>query len=59
MSLSPPRALAAAVLAASLLAACGGDTDVSWCIGGDGFSAGYNTAQCPPRPGEKPAESAP
>ena len=64
MSTTPPRAPAAAALLAALLAAgalagCGGGTDVSWCIGGDGFSAGYNTTHCPPKPNEKPAGPAP
>ena len=27
--------------------------------GGDGFSAGYNTSQCPPDPHDKPAEATP
>ncbi len=44
-----PRAWAVALLAA-LLGACGGGTEVSWCVGGDGFSAGYNHPDCRPNP---------
>ena len=53
------RLLAAVIVAASVLAGCGGGTEVSWCLGGDGFSAGYNTSQCPPDPPDKPAEATP
>lgn len=56
MNAARPHALAAALLVTAVLAACGG-TDVSWCIGGDGFAASYNTAQCPPEPDQKPAEA--
>lgn len=60
MSLNPPRlALAALLLVCGVLAGCGGGTEVSWCLGGDGFSAGYNTTHCPPDPQEKPTEAAP
>ena len=40
----------ASLLAALLLAGCGGGSEVSWCMGGggSGVSAGYNTSQCPP-----------
>ena len=53
------RLLAAVLVAARVLAGCGGGTEVSWCLGGDGFSAGYNTSQCPPDPHDKPAEATP
>ncbi|QTD46666.1 hypothetical protein [Ottowia testudinis] len=49
----PPRAL----LAALLLAGCGGGSEVSWCFsdGSGAVSAGYNTTQCPPAPSARQA----
>ena len=42
-----------ALVAALLLAGCGGGTEASWCIGSGsgGVSAGYNTDRCPPSQG--------
>ncbi|MDO5693039.1 MAG: hypothetical protein Q4G70_11275 [Pseudomonadota bacterium] len=59
MSPGPRRLLAALIAAVSVLAACGGDNRLSWCIDGDGYAAGYNTTHCPPEPHEKPAGAAP
>lgn len=45
----PPRALAGALLLAATLAGCGGG-DVSWCVSGGAFAAGYNSSDCPRDP---------
>ncbi len=50
MNLLAPRAWPTLALLAALLGGCGGDTELSWCVGGDGFSAGYNHPDCRPRP---------
>ena len=45
------------LLAALLLAGCGGGSDVSWCFGTGSVSAGYNSTHCPPRPDDKPTDA--
>ena len=42
--------LATLACTALVLAACGGGTEASWCLSGNdgGWSAGYNSSDCPP-----------
>ena len=62
MSLAPATALLAGTTMA--LAACGGGSDASWCVSGNGggWFAGYNHNDCPPAhkagEGAEPVEGA-
>lgn len=58
--MKPPLPRALALLLAAALAGCGGGTEVSWCVGGDGFSAGFNAPDCQPnQPDQEAAATAP